>query len=211
MRSKKIIVLIVALAILPLAFTWFGSKKKEEPKSQKNKEEQESKGTSVTEAKAIPVLPPMVPSVKPVKPVASYPSVQKIYQPIGSSGTAVPKVPKLAPIVPPAVPAATPSIDRIRQQISDIIRINEDLKMRNRSQIAEIQRISDQARVHQRILADLEAAPQEAKTEFRSSDVGAILKQEKIRMIGDETEKNRQRIDQLKTEEDSKSGRKDES
>ncbi len=209
MRSPKIYLVIITLALLPLAFTWFGQeKKKEEPKKQGSsglqksheisKEDEGAEQTGVPEAKAVPVLPPLTPSVKPIRPITIYPTVQKVYKPIQ----------KPIQVIPPPVPAAAPSIDRIRQQISDIIRINEELKMRNQGQIAEIQRISDQARVHQQILASLEATPSGEKKELKSSDAEAILKQEKIRLIGDETEKNHQLMDKLKKEKDSKSKKK---
>ena len=112
-----------------------------------------------------------------------------------------------ARLIPSSIP--DPSIVRIQQQINEIMRLNEMLKGRNQSQMAEIQRISDQARIHQKILKNLQVeAETEGKEEVKASDAAAILYQEKLRLIRDETETNRKKIQELQEKNSQESDKK---
>ena len=102
----------------------------------------------------------------------------------------------------PVALSQDPEIIRIRKQIQDIIKINEGLKATYASQAAEIQKVSEQAKIHQRILQDLEAA--RAQQQMASPSSEAYLNQEKIRLIQKETEKNRKFLDTLKNQNLSK-------
>jgi hypothetical protein len=84
----------------------------------------------------------------------------------------------------------------VNRQIQEIIRINENMKTSQRAQAAEVQRISEQARIHQQILQDLENAKRSRNT-VQAGDVSEILRQEKIRLIREQTERNRQVMENL--------------
>lgn len=114
------------------------------------------------------------------------------------------EMPPIMPDLPP-IPAALsqdPEIIRIRKQIQDIMKINEDLKASYAGQAAEIQRVSEQAKIHQRILQDLEVAKKQQQAARPTSE--AFLNQEKIRLIQKETEKNRKFLETLQGQDLSK-------
>ena len=120
----------------------------------------------------------------------------------------IPKIPsgKIAiptmPALPPTVLRQDPDIAKIQKQIQEIIKINDSLKSNYAGQAEEIQKISEQARIHQKILKDLEAA--------RNRQVGAkanpqkFMDLEKVKLIEKETNKNNQFLNNLKNQETSK-------
>lgn len=98
--------------------------------------------------------------------------------------------------LPPSLPQVTLEDSlRIQRQISEMIKVHEQLKLRYQSQAAEIQRIAEQAKIHQRILQDLEK--QRRVTAKETLDAQEILRQEKIRMIIQETQKNQSYLNGL--------------
>lgn len=98
-----------------------------------------------------------------------------------------------------------PEIVKIKSQIQDIIKINESLKSNYSEQAAEIQKISEQARIHQRILKDLETAKAQQKAARAGSE--NFMNDEKIRLIQKETEKNQKFLDTLQSQDVSKNVR----
>ncbi len=108
-----------------------------------------------------------------------------------------PRIPSLPKIPPPVTPTGIDnSILKIQQQIKEIIKLNDTLKLRYADRAAEIQRISEQARIHQHILEQLQKIPKSRPT-VSAVDTDEILRQEKIRLIRDETKKNHQLIQNL--------------
>lgn len=188
LSSKKNLIVtsgIVALAVL--AVTWFALARKGQPSTPKAQTPAQAPasgggggGGGTARGLATPLAIPR--AYQPVKPIGS-----------AGSGSA-----PAARIVPSSIP--DPSVVRIQQQINEIIRLNETLKARNQSQMMEIQRITDQAHIHQKLLEDLQSEP-EGKAELKTSDSESILNQEKLRVISDETEKNRRYIEDLKKQE----------
>ena len=87
-------------------------------------------------------------------------------------------------------------IEEIKKQIHEIIQIDATLKQGRQQQASEIQRIRDQARIHQQILKDLEASSQK-RNSVNASDIDEILKQEKIRLIQQQTRQNREMIENV--------------
>ena len=85
-----------------------------------------------------------------------------------------------------------PDIGKIQKQIQDIIRINESLKYRYQDQAAEIQHITEQARIHERILENMNRM----KTPGANAN-DAIIQQEKLRLIQQATQSNQQYIQDL--------------
>lgn len=86
-----------------------------------------------------------------------------------------------------------PDILRIQKQIQEIMKINESLKTNFSGQAAEIQKISDQAKIHGEILKDLDSSRKVA--EEASSE--KYLNKEKLRLIREETEKNQKFLQEL--------------
>ncbi len=85
-----------------------------------------------------------------------------------------------------------PDIGKIQKQIQDIIRINENLKYRYQDQAAEIQHITEQARIHEKILENMNRM----KTPGANANE-AIIQQEKLRLIQQATQSNQQYIQDL--------------
>ncbi|HTL48603.1 MAG TPA: hypothetical protein VL688_11150 [Verrucomicrobiae bacterium] len=83
---------------------------------------------------------------------------------------------------------------RIQKQISEIIRANEKIKQARQAQIAQIEQITDQAKIHRKLLEEIQEKKKDAG-EVKSEDVDEILRQEKMRLIGQETEKNKATVD----------------
>ncbi len=71
---------------------------------------------------------------------------------------------------------ADPDIAKIQKEIRDIIKLNEELKRRHKSQAAEIQRISEQAKIHQKILENMRQAPPRPPV-LKPQDTEALLEQ----------------------------------
>ncbi|MDP3919576.1 MAG: hypothetical protein Q8R76_02045 [Candidatus Omnitrophota bacterium] len=84
-------------------------------------------------------------------------------------------------------------VQRIQGMISDIIRTNNGFKTMHEKQVEEIKRIREQALIHKRILTELQDAKGDRKIP-RISDASEILRQEKIRIIDEETRKGRNRL-----------------
>lgn len=92
--------------------------------------------------------------------------------------------------------AQDPEIIRIQAQIREIVKINESLKANFAGQAAEIQKINDQSRIHQKILNKLDADKQSAQT----ANPENFLNREKVRLIEEQTEKNKKFIADLKNQ-----------
>ncbi|MBI3306352.1 MAG: hypothetical protein HYZ84_00895 [Candidatus Omnitrophica bacterium] len=109
----------------------------------------------------------------------------------------VPDLPR--PSIPQALkaPSVDPSMNRIQKEIQEVIKLNEELKSRYKSQAAEIQRISEQARIHQKILQDMNQMPRKVPV-IKPQDTEELLKQEKLRVIEQDTEASRKFIEDLK-------------
>jgi hypothetical protein len=103
-----------------------------------------------------------------------------------------PSVPKAREgYVPPAPPAATPpQVTQIRQEVQRILELNAKVKSLQGDQTAQLQRIQEQARIHQRVLDQLEAS-QSLQDSRKAPSKEALLAQEKLRIIHEETIRNR--------------------
>lgn len=173
---------------IPSVYSWpFGDKKEETPK--------------VVTPKAVPAAKktetPRVPENKAVPAISELPQLPKVAT---VSPAAVPSVSVTPPV--PVVVSRDVEITRIKTQIQDIIKINEGLKANYADQAAEIQKISEQARIHQRILKDLETAKVQQKAVQTTPQ--NFLDNEKIKLIQKETEKNQKYLETLKTSDVSK-------
>lgn|GEM_PF-1858984 len=89
-------------------------------------------------------------------------------------------------------------ISRLQKQINEILQVNEKLKNHHEEQLSHIRKITEQAAMHRRMLDDLD------KKELRLdqvsvADMDEVLRQEKLRLIQQETEKNEDYVNQMTT------------
>lgn len=104
---------------------------------------------------------------------------------------------KLPSVVKPALQAVRPAnSDDINRQLQNIIKLNENLKMSQSSKAAEIQAIQEQARIHQQLLKNLESTKSSEAVVSRN-DVDEVLRQEKIRLIREQTSRSQEIIKSL--------------
>ncbi|MFH1208931.1 MAG: hypothetical protein V1673_05175 [Candidatus Omnitrophota bacterium] len=106
---------------------------------------------------------------------------------------AVPVKPGYVP--PPPTPRA--SVSQVRQEIQKILDLNKKIKNLQSGRAIQFQRVQEQARIHQKILNELEASQKQAAGQ-KASAKNALLAQEKLRIIHEETQRNARAIDDLK-------------
>ena len=88
----------------------------------------------------------------------------------------------------------------IQRQIDQILASDRILRASYQTQAAEIRTIMDQTRIHQRILNDLMRQPPAAvDQDLKAVNAQEILKQEKIRLIYQQTQKNQEILNHLRT------------
>lgn len=98
-------------------------------------------------------------------------------------------------VPPPPVPRA--SVTQVRQEIQKILDLNKKIKNLQNGRTMQLQRVQEQARIHQKILNELEASQKQSNGQKASAKT-ALLAQEKLRIIHEETQRNAQAIDDLK-------------
>ena len=89
----------------------------------------------------------------------------------------------------PAPPAGRVSVPQIRQEIQKILDLNKKIKNIQGGSPAQFQRVQEQARIHQKILNELEASQKNASAQQVPSR-NVLLAQEKLRIIHEETQRN---------------------
>ncbi len=98
-------------------------------------------------------------------------------------------------VPPPPTPRA--SVPQVRQEIEKIFELNKKIKNVQSGRSVQLQRVQEQARIHQKILDELEASQKQGEGQ-KSSAKNALLAQEKLRIIHEETQRNAKTIDDLK-------------
>lgn len=105
--------------------------------------------------------------------------------------------PVMKPGYVPPPPAPRVSVPQIRLEIQKILDLNKQIRNVQSGSSIQLQRVQEQARIHQKILNELENSQKPAvgqKALVRNS----LLAQEKIRIIHEETQRNTQMIEGLK-------------
>ncbi len=222
LRSSRIVALTVLfiLALSTPAFSWpFGEKKKAEVKASPasniaSKSPTAPQAASTRTVKAVPAASgkssqsdedffaeeeedaPILPEL-PQIPQTKIPGLTEIPR-----SAYVPQVPGLPQTVSSSLVSGNaqpaiqdPEIVRIQAQIKEIVKINESLKANFSGQAAEIQKINDQAVIHQKILKDLD----DSKKMAAQGNAENYLNREKVRLIEEQTEKNQKFIQDLKS------------
>lgn len=113
-----------------------------------------------------------------------------------SANSNVQEIKKFAVIVPP--PASRVVVPQVRQEIQNIFELNKKIQTVQSGSSAQLQRIQEQARIHQGILNQLETASQNPESVKKVSSKEALLAQEKLRIIHEETQRNNMIIEDLK-------------
>ena len=91
-----------------------------------------------------------------------------------------------------------PDIAGTQKQIDEILRLHEQIKKVSQSQALEIQRITDQASIHKKILQDLQkTGVADVRKKYLAKDAAELLRQEKIRLIQEQTLQNRNWIERV--------------
>lgn len=116
------------------------------------------------------------------------PSADKKVSASGTTNTAAKKsfnIPK-----PPGNNQATQQvIDEIRKELQNVMVLNEKINQTQSSKAAQLLRIQEQAATHQRILANIEQISDLESPAVPTRD--ALLAQEKLRIIREETLRNK--------------------
>ena len=103
----------------------------------------------------------------------------------GAASTSGTRSVKLGYVPPP--PVVKPFVPQIRQEIQRILDLNKQIQGLQGKRTEQIQKVQEQARIHQKILTDLAPAK---KTPGKTS----ILAQEKLRIIHETTQRNAQMV-----------------
>ena len=121
----------------------------------------------------------------------------------------IPKIPSIPRVmgVPGSVKAAiqarrvsSVSIVQVKKRLQEIMRLNDSYKKQYQQQAVMIRKIQEQARIHKRILEDLETA-RAGRDQGLGMGTEELIRREKLRLIHDHTEKNYAFIDRLKSKE----------
>jgi hypothetical protein len=90
-------------------------------------------------------------------------------------------------------------VSQIRNEVQKILDLNKRIKNLQGDRVSQMQRIQEQARIHQKILDQLESGTRSTKA-VKSPGKEALLAQEKLRIISEETKKNQQVLAEIKKE-----------
>jgi len=87
-------------------------------------------------------------------------------------------------------------VPQVRQEIEKIFELNKKIKSVQSGRSVQLQRVQEQARIHQKILDELEASQKQSEGQ-KASAKSALLAQEKLRIIHEETQRNTKTINDL--------------
>ncbi len=135
-----------------------------------------------------------------LRQVQSIQSVPAYKSPAAGVGSSVPS-PVSIPIAQQDIsPLKDLEVVKIQKQINEIIETNEKFKSLQQAQTDQIRQITEQAQMHRRMLQDLEEKNKSPQN-LKADDVDEILRQEKMRIIENETEQNKLLLDQLASQQ----------
>jgi predicted RNase H-like nuclease (RuvC/YqgF family) len=97
-------------------------------------------------------------------------------------------------VPPPPTPQA--SVPQIRQEIQKILDLNKKIQSVQSGRSSQFRRVQEQARIHQKILNNLETSQKQISGQ-KVPTKNALLAQEKLRIIHEETQRNAKMIDEL--------------
>lgn len=92
-----------------------------------------------------------------------------------------------------------PAVAEVHRQLNDIIQLHKTLQLQTRYKVREIQKITDQAEAHRKLLAELEAV-RAVQRPVKTQSLEDIIRTEKIRQIQLQTVKNRQLLEEVRAQ-----------
>jgi hypothetical protein len=110
-----------------------------------------------------------------------------------------------APVVTPRVTSqpAPPAVTDVQRELQEIVRIHQALQAQHVTQIREIQRIMEQARLHQQLLKDLAPARAAGGVPVTPAtrNVDELIRLQKIQLIQQQAAENRSRLEEIGKQE----------
>lgn len=97
-------------------------------------------------------------------------------------------------VPPPPTPRV--AVPQIRQEIQKILDLNKKIQKVQTGRSVQLQRVQEQARIHQKILNELEVSQKQTAGQ-KVPEKNSLLAQEKLRIIHEETQRNAKAIDDL--------------
>ncbi len=177
---------IILIALAALSFQWPSNAKKTEQKSAKVEKVSQSASTAVN-------LESTPTTVENISPRANSPQVSSYPEPVKTP--LVPRVPNPPSQLPPQINAPL-DIGKVQKQLDDLVRLNQNLKANYRDQVNDIERITQQAKIHQQILSQIQSKkpliPNSAPLTTE------IEKQQALLAISQEASKSRSYLENLK-------------
>jgi hypothetical protein len=147
-------------------------------------------------------------------PAFAVPNVSPLSQDTKSVGSSVPskssmgaETKKIKQMVVPPPPVPRMALPQIRQEIQKILALNKQIKSVQSGRAGQFQQIQEQARMHQKILNDLELAKQ-GERDRKVPTRADLLAQEKLRIIHEETQRNADLLETAGRENAMASGQK---
>lgn len=107
----------------------------------------------------------------------------RIYYPAG-----LPDIPR---------PRINPSVAEIQKELQEIVQIHRSLQQQHRAQMAEIQRITAEAKAHQALLKNLAVSQKKVSASPSAADVEESIRIEKLRLIQEKARENRAAIEEI--------------
>jgi hypothetical protein len=108
---------------------------------------------------------------------------------ISEDTSSIPTTVSSAYVPPPPAVDLPPQVTQIRQEVQRVLQLNAQIKNLQGNQVAQVQRIQEQARMHQRILNKIETTPAVLPA-GKGAEKEVLLAQEKLRIINTETQRN---------------------
>jgi len=167
----------------------------EEPSEEAGAEESEGNGEELYTMESLTKVPKL-PNMKEIRNAGKAPAMPGRT----ASAVVVPAAAEAPAAKASARTASGTSVAKIQEQIQEMLRVNEGLRVQYRDQAEDIRRIMDQARIHREILKGLEDNKGLSQKPVELLDAKEILRQEKIRLIREETAKNQAFLDNLQKE-----------
>lgn len=96
---------------------------------------------------------------------------------------------------PPDDRAAKQTIDEIRRELQAVMQLNEKISQVQTSKSSQLLKIQEQAVIHQRILSNIEQLSDTQSKAMPSRE--ALLAQEKLRVIREETLRNKKALEKI--------------
>ena len=97
----------------------------------------------------------------------------------------------------PHPPSPQVPVPELRQEIQRVLDMNKRIQTLQGGSAAQLQRVQEQARIHQRILNQLESSAASKDRSGKNPEKDVLLAQEKMRIIYEETRSNRAMFEEV--------------